>query len=509
MTMRETTSHPPASARTRFQLVRFLGISLGLHLGAVVAVSGISYKLRIPTPEITWLDLDNTLGAPRANKKVAPPPRPAPAPVPAASAPLAALAPKPAPKPRPKPKPDAGPPAMPQEPFTTDKLALTELAAGDAALMLLLRMDRIRSSPYVREVRRLLEVFYDHKTLLWSSGLDPMNDFEALLIATPNPYRVTQTLLVVRHKLPPLELRQALTRAGSYGDQRLRWFRREDGWKGVIPSPPRLPTDQRVVVLRRDLVLLMDPSLMPLLDEAQPASGEGSPSGTAPDAGVPPQTWSQRLAAMESTGGPGDKGPGLLLQGINLPRLIRLPPDIPVPLTLRVAVEAMDPTKPEALLTFASEADAVTFLEQLPRRLDQARGSWVLRLLGVTDLLQAIRFERTQATVRATVELSGSQLRALLELMRNAIPQVPVPGLNQNRIPDAGRLPDAGRPSPPSAPARSEPDARPPSTIMPPDARTAPAASPPPTAVPPDARSAPAVLPPDARVGPPRPLTGS
>jgi len=436
-------------------LIPFIGVSLCLHALPAALIWGFDLELRVPRPEITWLDLDNTLGAPIANPKPPPPPPPAPAPEPPkVEEPTATPEPPKKKKKKPKKKKKKKKPAPegPEEPFTTDKVALGDLAAGDAALMLLLRMDRLRGSPYEGAVRSLLEVFYDHKTLLWSSGLDIVKDFDAVLIATPNPYRVTRTLLAVRHSMSERKLRRALARAARYDGKRLRWRRKARGYRGVIPTPPRLPHDPRVVVTRPGLALLVDPGLLPRLDQPASAAPDAEPDSPAPP------TWAERLAAMQTTGGRSEKGPAMLLQGVNLPRLIRLPPDMPVPQNLKVTIEPVAPARPEALLTFASEAQAAQFLRGLPPRLERARRSILLRLLGVVDLLDAIKFKQEGLLVRATVQLTAAQVRQVLGMFREMIPQVRVPGMQQRRLPDAG-VPDITPAPDQGAPDQGAPDA--------------------------------------------------
>ena len=435
-------------------LFPFVGVSLFLHALPLIMVWGFGLDLSLPKAQITWLDLDNTLGAPVSIPIQPPPPPPPPEAKPPPPPPEDAVPVKKKKKRKKKKKkrpPDAGPPA-PQVPFSTDRMALGELAAGDASLMLLIRTDRLRGTPYEDQVRRLLHVFYDHKTLLYASGLDPIQDFDALLIATPNPYRLTRTLLAVRHRLSSRNMRRALSRAARYEGKKMRWKRVARGHRGIIPTPPRLARDPRVVIVRPGLAMLMDPALLPTLDEIPQA-----PGGSAPDAGARPLSWAQRLAAMGSRGGSKKDGPSLLLQGVNLPRLIRLPAGVPVPLSIRVSLAALEPARPEGLLTFASEDDARRFLDDLPRHLERARRSILLRLLGVVDLLDAIKLRRDGPRIRANVELTGPQLRQLLGLFREMIPQVRVPGMKGSRIPDAGLPPDQGAPDA-GVPDASAPD---------------------------------------------------
>ena len=135
------------------------------------------------------------------------------------------------------------------------------------------------------------------------------------------------------------------------------------------------------------------------------------------------------------------------LLGVNLPRLVQIPPDIPLPLSLNVEVEAVDPTDARATLTFSDESTAGRFLKVIPQRIARAKGSSLLRLLGVTDLLDGIKLRRDGVRIHATLRLTGDQVRSLLEILRNLIPQVHVPGMPPRRPPDA-RVPDAPRVAP-------------------------------------------------------------
>ena len=435
---------PPNSRRLR--PVLFVGLSAFIHLAGVLSLAALAWEPWVPRVEITWLDLDNRLGTPTPRPKVVPPPV------------KVAPPPKQRPRPGPSPKkvamartrPDAGPPppdaGVPLDGGSRQGPALADLAPGDAALILVLRMDRIRRSPYARSVRRLLEVFYDYKTLLWSRDLDPIRDFDALLIATPNPYRVTRTFLAARHHLSRSRVRRALEQSVALDKKRMRWRWQGRVQRGEIPSPPRLPQDPRMVLLQDGLVMLADPAHIPLLTTDLGATTP-RPGGERSDAGARTgRSWLDSLRQMQGVGGADDvKAPGMQLLAVNLPRLVRLPPDIPVPLNVDVQVPAEDPTRATGELTFGGEADARRFLQVIPQRIARARRSVLLRLLGVTDLLDGIKLRRKAERVEVSLGLNGDQVRSLLELFRGMIPQVRVPGMAPRVPPDAGR-PDTGRP---------------------------------------------------------------
>jgi hypothetical protein len=445
----------------RRRLVAFFLLSTLVHAGAAGAVVASSILWR-PQLDITWLNADNILGAPPlADPALPAPPSKGPPP-----------APRPTPRPprvrahpaRPAPgeevamvlRRDAGPadaggpatrdggPAPPRPGrFTAAQASLGEYAPGDAALMLLLRMDRVRGSPYERSVRRLLEVFYDHKTILWSSGIDPIRDFETLLIATPNPYRVTQTFLAAQYTGGQPRMKRALEHAARFKDRRLRWTRSGAGLRGEIPSPPKLAHDPRVVFVRPRLMMLTDPKHIPLF--ATPAS---SP---AADAGVPAPSWMERLSLMNAKGGTGAESPGMMLQALNLQRLVVLPADLPTPSSLQVTVTAREPAIVEGVLLFSSVQLARGFLVAMPQRIARAKRSLLLRFLGVTEMLDNISFKRKESVVWATAKLTGDQVRALLEVIRGVIPQVRVPGMPDRQPRDAGPQPDAPRRGPTDA----------------------------------------------------------
>lgn len=449
------TASPPESRRLR--PVLFVGLSALIHLAGVLALAVLAWEPWVPRVEITWLDLDNRLGAPTPRPKVAPPPPVKVAPPP----------PKQRPGPSPKkvavarPRPDAGPPpdaGAPADAGSSQGPQLADLAPGDAALILVLRMDRIRRSPYALSVRRLLEVFYDYKTLLWSRDLDPIEDFDALLIATPNPYRVTRTFLAARHHLSRSRIRRALEQSVALDKKRMRWRWQGRVQRGEIPSPPRLPQDPRMVLLQDGLVMLADPAHIPLLTTDLGATTP-RPAGERADAGARTgRSWLDSLGQMQGVGGADDaKAPGMQLLAVNLPRLVRLPPDVPVPLNVDVQVPAEDPTLAAGEVTFGAEADARRFLQVIPQRIARARRSMLLRLLGVTDLLDGIKLRRKGERVEVSLKLTGDQVRSLLELFRGMIPQVRVPGMAPRVPPDAGR-PDTGRYNGPDSAA---PDAGP------------------------------------------------
>ena len=72
-------------------------------------------------------------------------------------------------------------------------------------LTALLRLDRLRASSvgssYLAAIDQLLVLLPDRRRLLDGTGLDLYRDFDALLIATPEPHNDKVTFLAARHRL--------------------------------------------------------------------------------------------------------------------------------------------------------------------------------------------------------------------------------------------------------------------------------------------------------------------
>ncbi len=99
-------------------------------------------------------------------------------------------------------------------------------------LTALLRLDRLRASPfgsgYLAAIDQLLVLLPDRRRLLDGTGLDLYRDFDALLIATPEPRNDKVTFLAARHHLKDATLQAALDRGAAATGHTIEW-RLEDG----------------------------------------------------------------------------------------------------------------------------------------------------------------------------------------------------------------------------------------------------------------------------------------
>jgi hypothetical protein len=73
-----------------------------------------------------------------------------------------------------------------------------------------LRLDRLRGTDYAAPVDELLIRLPDRRDFVSGTGLDLFMDFDALLVATPNPLDPSVTFVAVRHHLDDAKVRAAL-----------------------------------------------------------------------------------------------------------------------------------------------------------------------------------------------------------------------------------------------------------------------------------------------------------
>lgn len=93
-----------------------------------------------------------------------------------------------------------GPPGLDRR-GPSDLPAFDNYAPGNARMSVLLRLDRLRGTPYEAPTGRLLDSVPDFRILLEDTDIDPMKDFDAIFSATADPRYIQESFMVVRHSL--------------------------------------------------------------------------------------------------------------------------------------------------------------------------------------------------------------------------------------------------------------------------------------------------------------------
>ena len=357
----------PVGSRIRYLLAPALVFSFALHALFVLGLSGVRFLIAPPPMPIEILPF-----------KAHPPAPPTLEP--------------PAERPQ-KPKASDGvsrPTKTPQKPTTPGigkAPAVQDLRAvgpSGANITIVLRGPLLAKSPHREAVDQLLSMLPDYHTLLDGTGLHPFDDLDAILIATPDPRDVSATFLAARYR----------------GDPRIRAL---DG-KALGGGDTR-----RILALGADLMLLGRPE-----DLARIEAAEADPKAEAEGA-----RWLASLRHFDDT----SKGAALLLTIADLPALIRMRGDLPLPHMVRLALSAEASPATRLLCGFDDEATAIRFWSMWPEVKTQVRESAPM-FGGIFDQLTITRRDKD-------VELEGhlpeTQVRMLLALANMFGPRAPAP----------------------------------------------------------------------------------
>jgi len=252
--------------RNRPRLSLAVALSVGAHAAALAVALGSSLIGAWPTApveiEITGTKAEDVSDLPLGSAAAPPPPAPPP--------PAAVAEPGPPPPRRREPKPrPAEETAAPEEstPVAPPRpQSVRSYGPAGSRVTALLRLDRLRGTPYASSVDALLLRLPDRRDLLEGTSLDLYRDVDALLVATPNPLDPAVTFLAVRHRLTDGALREALERGARATGRTLKW-RTERG----RPFAERLPVagqeggrgwrrrDERLILLAAPKLAVVTP----------------------------------------------------------------------------------------------------------------------------------------------------------------------------------------------------------------------------------------------------------
>jgi len=275
-----------------------LGFHTGLLLwGAFGPSPELDLDIDIELEEVELLDPDAIQAeAPPPPEPpppvVAPPPVTEPTPVdPAAEEKQKAEEEKKKEEPPPEPKRDLGKKAT-----QVDRLGPT-----NSTFYMLLVPKKIRSLSFGDKARDVMAPLPDYQYLVAGGGLDPLTDFDHLVIASPNITDWTQTFLAVDYKMSREKMKAAIEQAVAASGEVIEWIEED----GVLRGNPRPANESDEDVDPRWFVLLEDKIAVYVREEFLPHVLGDEESADAPTAGgyVANLTKLRRFASRQPTSG--------------------------------------------------------------------------------------------------------------------------------------------------------------------------------------------------------------
>ncbi len=274
-------------------------------------------------------------------------------------------------------------------------------------LTALLRLDRLRASPdaraYIAAVDEILKLLPDRR-LLDGTDLDLFRDFDALLIATPNPYDDTVTFLAAQHHLKDRALQTALDQAAAKVGREIRWTEesgRPVGVRGAAGS-----RDDRLFVLpQTGLAVIAPPAYARVL------LGKS-------DGGIPP--WRDLVARIDAEHGALPEDAVFMMTATNL---LRASAKAAAPAAMPQVISAVAGTAPTPFVAitaeFADEAQAGAWETEWPSWKQKLLGNPLVLLAGLNPLVSRAELERDGATIALRTTATSEETRRLLQMIVN------------------------------------------------------------------------------------------
>lgn len=144
---------------------------------------------------------------------------------------------------------DAAPPPRPTGPPAS---YVTE----EHQVVVRIHMEAVRSSAIAADIGSLVRSYPTWRSLLGSSGIDPVRDFDRVLLAAPALVS-ERSILLVRHRLGNARVREAVLQMASQRGERPEW-REVEGFS-VVDWPAETSAPRLVVLTADDELVVTTP----------------------------------------------------------------------------------------------------------------------------------------------------------------------------------------------------------------------------------------------------------
>jgi hypothetical protein len=302
-------------------------------------------------------------------------------------------------------------------------------------LTALLRLDRLRATPdaasYIGPIDEVLRLLPDRRRLLEGTGLDLYRDFDALLIATPDPFDDAVTFLAVRHHLDDAALRAALDRGAAAGHHPIEW--REEAGRPVGARHGEGRDDRLFVLPEPHLAVIAPPAYAKLLIEPPPgdagrlARGERRASPDAdhrggawgPSQGPHHNDWRGLVARIDAEDGAMPEEAVFMLTATNLIRGEASGAPAAMPRVLSLLAGTAPSPFLQLTAEFAAEAQARAWQAEWPAWRQKLLGNPLVLLAGLNPIVTRAELERSGATITLHTTATPEETRRILQMVVN------------------------------------------------------------------------------------------
>jgi len=362
-------------------------------------------------------------------------------------------------RPRPRPKPPAPAASVDPDGGATPPRPQSVRSYGPegSRVTALLRVDRLRDTPYAAVVDAVLMRLPDRRELLEGTGLELYRDVDTLLLATPDPVDPNVTFLAVRHHLTDAALREALDRGARATGRKLAW-RTERGRPFAERRPdPNNPSrrDERLILLAAPrLAVVTPPAYRKLILEGRPAPARPSDGGAAAAGGADAAggaaapddehaSWAALIRRIDAEDSimPADAVAMLSAEDVFAPRRPRARGDavdgtrgtsaddtgsagppaqiygLPVPRVLTATLGIAPQPFADVDGEFSNEADAISWEREWPRLRHSIMANPLVVLTGFSALLGRVSLARANATVHIHIDATELETVRIMQLI--------------------------------------------------------------------------------------------
>lgn len=292
-------------------------------------------------------------------------------------------------------------------------------APGNARMMALVRLRKVRNTPLEQSIKTLLRAVPDYRILLeGQKNFDPVKKLDAIFMASANPRHLQKTFLAIRHRMPKQEVKQTL---GARFETAPEWGNyRGYPIRPLVPKTSAYKDPRRLMLATSRLALVTRPEWLKQLT-AKPTP---DPNLSEEDAAAQALPMIKGLSRIEKAATSSNNIVLISAQGLKFyfPGYGTLP-DFQ---TVRLAVDNVQRPKVTIDLQFADKRQAQHFTQSCPKLkkglINAIPGA---SFLGLDTYVNKLSCKHTETYVTVTGTYTQKEVLRAISLITPFIPRPP------------------------------------------------------------------------------------